>query len=236
MPCKRKTETKILCNAAQTKNLSNKLLSNPQDSTETQGKTLLEHMNKQKKKPVANIKNISALVQRMNAHTPSNKAHGFVNQKKKTTQQKSQPTKPSKSNLCSHEESTTDDTHGSQLSDFDEGKYKADSFSRSTNFQPYQFKTQPTHSHKTWFFTHKQRHKVSENMRQKGRKSRQQNSDFPTSKVTKTHALKDVYVLRKYWNLKEKNNLQYSCFLDEDPPLLVAWGLAISVALLALPP
>ena len=107
---------------------------------------------------------------------------------------------------------------------------------RFTNFQPYQFKTRPTHSHKTWFFTHKQRHKVSGNMRQKGRKSRQQNSDFPTSKVTKTHALKDVYVLRKYWNLKEKNNLQYSCFLDEDPQLLVAWGLAIPVALLALPP
>ena len=60
MPCKRKTETKILRNAAQTKNLSNKLLSNPQDSTETQGKMLLEHMNERKKKPVANIKNISA--------------------------------------------------------------------------------------------------------------------------------------------------------------------------------
>ena len=50
MPCKRKkTETKILRNAAQTKNLSNKLLSNPQDSTETQGKMLLEHMNEQEK-------------------------------------------------------------------------------------------------------------------------------------------------------------------------------------------
>ena len=61
MPCKRKkTETKILRNAAQTKNLSNKLLSNPQDSTETQGKLLLEHMNEQEKKPVTNIKNISA--------------------------------------------------------------------------------------------------------------------------------------------------------------------------------